>query len=102
MLPNYLGLSFYFTINRFSLMTSSPERSSLYSCKKYLSLKTFISHLEKEAGLSGLMRNTCIFLLAVRAETKRGDCIHLVLFFNLDSSVCVVCNPSFGLCDSRA
>ncbi|XP_038319054.1 uncharacterized protein LOC119867668 isoform X2 [Canis lupus familiaris] len=31
MLPNDLGLSFYFTINRFSLTTSSPVRSSPYS-----------------------------------------------------------------------
>lgn len=67
MLPHYLGRSIYFTINRFSLSTSSPSRSSPYSCNEHPSLKISISYL---GSLLGLMRNTWILFLAVRIETN--------------------------------
>ena len=78
MLPHYLGRSIYFTINRFSLSTSSPSRSSPYSCNEHPSLKISISYL---GSLLGLMRNTWILFLAVRIETNWRICIYFLFKF---------------------
>ena len=78
MLPHYLGRSIYFTINRFSLSTSSPSRSSPYSCNGHPSLKISVSYL---GSLLGLMRNTWILFLADRIETNWRICIYFLFKF---------------------